>query len=263
MNTLGILILAIVQGLTEFLPVSSSGHTVVLKELFGFKQEAGPALEMLLHAGTLVSVLVYYRKKVWELLTGLFHKNPQSWLYAVWVVISAVPAIIVYAGFHHQIDKAFDSPRLVAVMLLVTGVVLISTKFTWKDSGLAVKPLGWKRALAVGCAQAVAILPGISRSGSTISTAKWLKVKTEDAFEFSFIMSIPVLAGGILLELKDFGELADSFDGGFGTLALAFAASAIVGYFALALIVKCGFRGKFWMFGIYCLLAGLAVLIVA
>lgn len=255
-------LLAVVQGLTEFLPVSSSGHLALFGSWLGIKEPGnggnGPLLELLLHAGTLLAVLFFYRARLAKLLTGLIKRDKAEWRYASAVVISCVPAGLFYALAGDWVDSTFAQPAVIALLLLVTGAILLSLK--WAPAAPAGKVTPFK-AVIIGIAQAVAILPGISRSGSTYTAGRWLKISSSDAFDFSFIMSIPVIAGAILLKLKDFGELTG--DGaGFG-LAVATAVAALFGYLALKLLSFIRIAGKFWYFGIYCLAMGCLALAVA
>lgn len=248
------LILAAVQGLTEFLPVSSSGHIVILKGLIGMDADAGPSLEILLHAGTLVAVMAFYWRRIWELIVGVLRGDRAAWSYGWRLVLATIPAGVVYLALDDYIDRAFGAPLLVAVLMMFTGVILLSTRLVWNPE--KTEEISFGKSFLTGLAQAVAILPGVSRSGSTIAAAKWLKVSTKDAFDFSFLMSVPILLAGIVLKAKHIGELCRAENGGALPLCMAFATSAVVGYFSLKLVVKCGIGGKFWLFGFYCLAAG-------
>jgi len=253
MNIISLLILAVIQGLTEFLPVSSSGHLVLMQHFCNFKTEPGPALELVLHGGTLLSILYFYRQRIWELLLGLWQRERKSWVYASYLLISCFPAAIIYFLAKEKLDSMFESPLASASLLLVTGLLLLSTR--WLAKLKLSNSLSMPRVLAIALAQAFAMLPGISRSGSTIVTARWLGISSREAAEFSFLMSIPILTGAILLKAKDICLLADT-SGEICILLLACLVSAGVGIVALKILSWCQVLGKFWCFGVYCLLLG-------
>ena len=254
MGIFSLLILAVLQGLTEFLPVSSSAHLVLMQHFADFEAEPGPELELVLHGGTLLSVLFFYRRRILELLTGLWRREQQSWRYAGWLLLSCIPAAAVYFLAGEQLDEAFNQPLLSALLLLVTGAMLLSTR--WLSRLQLSATLNLPRVLAIALAQAFALLPGISRSGSTIVTARWLGISAPEAAEFSFLMSIPLLAGGILLKAKAIMSLTDSTVESLGLL-LACLTATIVGILALKALSWCQVLGKFWYFGVYCLALGL------
>lgn len=249
-------VLSILQGVAEFLPISSSGHLVLFQSLLGI-DAPGEDLEILLHAGTMLSIVVFYRKLLIELISGFFRGEKQALKTVLCICISAVPAIVFYLLLKDGITKTYESTAFVGAMLLVTGVLLLTMKFL-PSRELEVTP---KRSLIVGIAQAIAILPGISRSGSTISCARILGIKPEKAAAFSFIMSLPLIAGATLLML--FGHTGAeqaaqevTVDFSCAMKLYAFALSAAVGYLSLKLLVKMLKKGIFWFFGVYCLIAG-------
>ena len=255
MEFLKLQFLAIIQGLTEFLPVSSSGHLALFKILFGLEEpgNAGPLLEVLLHAGTLISVLFFYRQRIWELLRGLIQRDRTAWRYALTILLSCIPAGLLYVFAGDQLEKAFSNPKVICALLMLTGLILFSLRWQPKQLSSGKAP-NFLQALLIGCAQAFAMLPGVSRSGSTYTAGTWLGVGSSEAFDFSFLMSLPVIGGAVLLKLRHFKEL--SSDGqGFGMFA-ALIISAVVGYFALKFLARMRIAGKFWWFGIYCLAIG-------
>ena len=245
-------ILAVIQGIAEFLPVSSSGHLTIFRHWLGLEAAAdcAGALEILLHAGTLLALLVFYRRRLLQLAAGLLRRDGSSWRYAGAVVLSAVPAGILYFAAGDWLEALFSAPLAVALLLICTGLMLLSLRKAPSDE----QPVTWKRALGIGIAQAIAVLPGISRSGSTYTASRWLKVGSQEAFDFSFIMSIPVIAGAILLKLDDIGSVAGQ--GMALGLACATVLSAVTGYAALKLLSFIRISGKFHCFGWYCLAAG-------
>lgn len=253
-TSLSVIILAILQGIAEFLPISSSGHLVLGQAIMGLKTP-GVTLEVALHVGTLLSTLVYYRKEISTILKGVFTGCRDSYQLAMQIVVSALPAIFFYLLFKDRIESTFESPVIVGIALMFTGCILLVLRWIpTQEKGLTL----W-RALFIGIAQAIAVLPGVSRSGMTISAARISGVSAEKSAEFSFLASIPLIAGAALKKLlESFSEAPVQ-----GTVPLSplllvagICISAIVGYFALSLLVRI-LRGRyFWCFGVYCLIAG-------
>ena len=252
-------ILAVVQGLTEFLPVSSSGHLVLAKELLGFEAMSGLGVELLLHGGTLVAVLLFYRKLIAEIVAGLFQRKAEAWRFAIAVVISMIPAVVLGLLFKDQLEATAETPVFVCCALLFTGLLLLATrKWGHQEQGRDVSPL---RGLLMGVAQAVAMLPGVSRSGSTIAMSRFLGVASDKAAAFSFLMVVPVIIAGNLYELLKVmtGEETGAFNGLTWPLGLVgFVVAAVVGYASVAWMVRLLNRNAFWRFGFYCLALGLA-----
>ncbi len=253
-----IIILAVIQGVSEFLPVSSSGHLVLAKTFMGLETGDSPTLEIVLHAGTLVSILVFYFARISSLITDAFKGKKEAWLYAAFILTSCIPAILLYFFAEDWLEANFNSPIFAASMLCVTGLILLSVKCVKSREG----SLSFPRAIIIGCVQAFAMLPGISRSGSTISASRLLGIDPKKAAEFSFLMSVPLLTGAVLLSLKDIfsGEVVGDITP--MNMGVGFIVSALVGYFSLKWLVKLLNAGKFWRFGIYCLSAGVISLIV-
>ena len=258
-----ILILSVLQGVAEFLPVSSSGHLVIAQHLLGVN-EPGMRLDVCLHFGTLLSIFVFYRKRIGSLLRGCFAPSASvveraaAWSFAAKLLVSALPAIAVYFAFKDPIEAMFENARFVGALLMFTGAVLIGTRYIPRGS----RDVNFVRALMMGLGQAIALLPGVSRSGMTIASARAGRVDPEKCAEFSFLMSAPLILGGTLLEAKKAFCGAPCADAtGWGALALGTAVAAVVGYFSLALLVK-ALKGKwFLLFGPYCIAAGLAVVV--
>ncbi len=259
MDILQSFLLGIIQGLTEFLPISSSGHLVLGKQILGVEVETGITFEVVVHFGTLCSILVYYRKIIWELIiSGLSFlrapaekkEDPNVKLIG-FILISMIPAMIVGFTLKDQVESIFSSPLIVSGMLIVTGLMLFSTKFV-KDTPNEVS-LG--KSFMIGIAQSFAMIPGISRSGSTISTALWLGVTREAAANFSFLMLIPVIAGAMLLEVKELIELGIT-DAALINLVIGFFAAFISGYYALKYLIIILKRRGFHYFAYYCWIVG-------
>ena len=246
-------LLSILQGVAEFLPISSSGHLVLGKELLGM-QELGMRIDIFLHVGTLAAIFAFYFAIIRRILANL------EWSYMIKVIVSAVPAGVVGVLFKDQLEAAFASPKMVGGALVFTGFVLTATKFLPKGD----KDVSFVRAFLIGLAQAVAILPGVSRSGMTLAAARAAKVDAEKSAEFSFLMSAPPIAGAALLELlKSMKATEATTEVSWGLTIYGCVLAAVVGYFSLKLLVK-SLKGRwFWLFGPYCLVAGALTLVLS
>ncbi len=254
MTWLEALILGIVQGLTEFLPVSSSGHLEMGSVLMGLNATDNLLFAITVHFATALATLAAYRADVSSLVRGLFEvKENESWRFAIAIFISMVPVGIVGLFFQDEIEQFFTGNMLlVGAMLLVTAVLLTFSHFA-KAGERDVTP---KRALIIGLAQAVAILPGISRSGATISTALLLGIDRAKAARFSFLMVIFPIMGAALLKLKDYMEAPQASTISTASLVVGFAAAFIFGFFACRWMVKLVTRGGLIFFAVYCGIIG-------
>lgn len=250
-QTLSYLALGLVQGLTEVLPVSSSGHLALAEHILGVNPP-GMALEIALHAGTLFAVVWFFRRKLTAMAAGVFRGDAAALRMLLLLLIGSIPAGLVGLALRHQIDQLADSPKYVAGALLLNGVMLLSLRAA---TGRAARPLANVRAFAIGIAQAIAIMPGISRSGATITAARWLGIAPAEAAEFSFLLSIPAIAGANLLEFAGHSETVLAGVPA-GPLAAAMLVAAVSGYFALWLLMRAVCGNRFWMFGIYSIAVG-------
>lgn len=259
-NVLNMVWLAVLQGVTEFLPVSSSGHLVLLQKLLGV-EAPGETVEVVLHVGTMLSILAYYRKTIVRLVAGVFKGDAAAWRMALCIGLSAVPAVFFYFLCKDRIDAFYENAKAVGGFLLFTGFVLMALR--WIPGGKGnVTPA---RAVLIGIAQSIAILPGVSRSGMTIASARMSGVSPDEAAEFSFLMCLPLLAGAAVLSLlghtsgAEGASVTEVFPA--WVLATGCLLSAAVGYAALALLVRLLRGGRFWMFGLYCAAVGLVILL--
>lgn len=203
MNLLDAILLGLVQGLTEFLPVSSSGHLVIGQTLLGV-DSPGVAFEVVLHVATLLSVIIVYRARLWQLLVGAARGQRDALVFVGLLVLATIPAGLVGVFLEDAIEGAFGLPAITGFMLLVTGILLWSTR-TRRPAADVQRPTA-RLAVGIGVAQAFAILPGISRSGATITAGMWGRLPGERAAEFSFLLSIPAIAGAALLQAGEIGE---------------------------------------------------------
>ncbi len=271
MNLLHYLFLACLQGVTEFLPVSSSGHLVFFQEIIGF-EEPLLSFDIILHLATVLAVLVFLRKDLFLMLQewGLaFKKVAQGKSFKevwseleylrmfVFVAVALIPAILVGLIFHSIIDNMFNSLRVITVSFFITGTVLFLTR--GKGTPKNKRQLTLIDAFLIGLAQAVAIIPGISRSGMTISSGIFRGINKELAARFSFLLSIPTIAAAAIYKLKDgMGEISISnFE-----LSLSFLFAFLSGYFTLLILSKMIARAKFHYFSFYCWGMGVVCIVV-
>jgi len=244
------LVLGLVQGLTEFLPVSSSGHLVLFEALSGV-HFTDVTVEVSLHVATLASVLVLYGRRLWEIVRGVFSGDGPSVRYALMLVIATIPAGLIGILFHRQIEEQFHSLVWLGVQFLVTGAILWSTR--GPQRGDRTVP-GAGAATVIGFAQAFAILPAISRSGATIAAGLRAGLTPAAAGEFSFLMSIPVIAGAGLLEARN--AVLSVAQVGAVPWAVSFVAAFAAGIWSIRWLVALLQRGRFYAFAPYCWAVG-------
>ncbi len=266
MNTLQAIFLGILQGLTEFLPVSSSGHLVVVPWALGWKSP-GLVFDTTVHWGTLLAVVIFFWsdlvvlvKAAWDSLVRRSLDKPEARL-AWGLVIGTVPAAVIGAAFSDWFEALFQKPVYVGAALLVTALILfLSEWFGRKERGFT--SVGWLDAIIIGCAQAVAIMPGISRSGATISSGLARGLERDTAARYSFLLSVPIIFGAGLLKLKDL--LATGVTGHeISILLWGFAAAAISGYLAIGFLMGFVRRRPLYVFAVYCAVIGASVLAYA
>ncbi|MEW6025957.1 MAG: undecaprenyl-diphosphate phosphatase [Planctomycetota bacterium] len=248
-----IVVLSIIQGITEFLPISSSGHLVIAEHLFGLKNaETNLLLIVILHLASLLAICISFYEEIIEMFL-----NPKI-LYLV--IVGTIPAGLVGYFFNDQISSLFTSPLVAGIGLLLTGIYLMLSEFHWKGSPTALDRASAKQAFLVGIAQMIAIVPGISRSGSTLATGLLNGWDRPSAIKFSFLLAIPVMAGASILKLKDFGKLTGAFQP--IPIIVGFIICLGVSLLAISFLVRMVRRGKLSYFAWYCLLAGLGILIL-
>lgn len=246
------LFLGLVQGLTEFLPISSSGHLVLAEHLVGYRPP-GVVFEVMVHVATLFSVIVAYRKRIGALLGQLTRGGVAAWRYVGLLLVASIPAAVAGIALKDYFERSFHSMSALGWQFLVTAAVLWSTRFVVRRATGTEVTLA--QAVLIGIGQAIAIVPAISRSGTTIAAALWSGLAAEPAAEFSFLMSIIVIAGSGLLEARHIPAGTDLFSAG---LAWAFVAALIFGIVAIRFLVSLLKHRKFHLFAPYC--AGLGVL---
>jgi len=242
------IILGIIQGITEWLPISSTGHLKITEECLNLKV---PLLfDLTLHIGTLIIVLVFFRKDILEILKALKNldfKTEYGRLIPL-IVVGTLPAALIYLTFDETVENTFTTALPIAIAFIICGLILYPTKTTKEKRG----KITYLDALLIGTAQGITIIPGISRSGTTIATALLLGLKREKSFKFSFLLSIPAILGAFAEKLyKEHGQLATSSMGWTETI-LGAVIAMIVGYLALKLLWKITAKGKLHLFAFYC-----------
>ena len=253
MSFLEALILGIIQGLTEFLPVSSSGHLELAKAFLNINLEENVIFSTLLHLATSLSTVFIFRKDITTLLFGILRGKKKQLKMASLLILSSVPILVVGLFFKDKIELFFNSPiLLVSICLAITGILLILTAFTTSVSN---KKVSIFSAFVIGLSQAVAILPGISRSGATIATSLLLGINRQEATRFSFLMVLIPIWGASLIGIKDILEnsvpLAFSM---INPLIIGFGAAFLTGLLTCQWMIALVQKGKIIYFGIYCLM---------
>jgi undecaprenyl-diphosphatase len=275
MNTTEAILLGIIQGLTEFLPVSSSGHLVLFQQIFGLK-EAELFFDVCVHLGTLVAVILVFHREIGNIIAALLRllslsgqkdkflqqlESDPDVKMALLIIIGSIPTAILGLMFHNIADRLFSAPFFTGLMLVVTGLLLWLTRrarLDGKKTGLA----GFSRtkALIIGIVQGLAIIPGISRSGSTISIGLLLGINRETAARYSFLLSIPAIVGAGLLSLKDGLSQTDPV---IRLSLLGAVSAALVGYVALKVLLRMVKTGHLYVFAPYCWLVGILAIVLS
>ncbi len=253
MNIITAIILGLVQGVTEFLPISSSGHLIIAREILGINISGGLAFDAILQLATSIAVLVYFRKDLWQIFLSLFHKE-RTLLWAV--ILATIPAIILGLLLQNYMDTVFRNGHLVAVALIVGALLL------WFAQTVAMqdKQLSVGRGVIVGFFQCLALVPGISRSGATISGGLIMGLRKEEAIRFSFLLSFPILFGSGLKKLFDVRDAL--FVAGFGVpLFVASLVAFITGLFAIKFLIKYLQNHNFNIFIWYRIILALVILL--
>ncbi|MDO8736839.1 MAG: undecaprenyl-diphosphatase UppP [Thermoleophilia bacterium] len=270
MSLLEALILGIVQGLTEFLPVSSSAHLVLVPDVMGWDPPS-VAFDLVLHLGTMVAVLAYFWRDILEIIRAFSEKGKAAVVkrrIGLFLVIGTIPAAVIGGLFASKFEEFFVEPAWVAFFLIITGVLLVASQKvsgTRALHGRGAAQMKISDTLWIGFTQAAAILPGISRSGSTISTGLFLGLKRETAARYSFLLSVPIIAGAAVFQLRHGFGGGDGEGGSNGetmaTLVVGFIAAAISGFAAVKFLLGFVRHHSLAIFAIYCWVVGGAVLI--
>lgn len=250
MDVISGLILGIVQGLTEFVPISSSGHLILVRDALGLATEHGLAFDAVLHLATAFAVLVYFRRDVWQALTG---KNTKL-LFAL--IFGTIPAVVLGFAFQGYLETVTRSPMVVAWMLVLGSLLFVAAEWL----GTQTQQLSPKKGWWIGLYQALALVPGVSRSGASISGGLLFGLSREEATRFAFLLSFPVLFGVGILKLFELGSVG--FDGGLGlSLLFSSAVAFVVGLLAIHFMVQFLKNHRLYIFAVYrIVLAGIVFL---
>jgi undecaprenyl-diphosphatase len=263
LSVLDAFLLAVLQGLTEFLPVSSSGHLVLAQQILNLHNAQIVSFDVFVHFGTLISVAIVYRSDIIEIGRSFYkafkayhlkkeHKKTEYFHLGIALIIGSLPAGIIGLAFNRQIEEIFSDPKFVAMNIVITGLILFLTRLARPTRG---KKVGILSSIIIGFAQMVAILPGISRSGTTMSAALFMKIPPVQAARFSFLLSIPVIAGAALLET--YKLIVDGTTIGILPISVGIIISALAGYIAIQLLLHIMEKGRFSWFSFYCLMIGI------
>jgi len=268
MSVFTAVLLGVIQGLTEFLPVSSSGHLVLFQKIFGIEE---PALlfDIMLHVGTLAAVFAVLWKDIWAILKKLY--QPLT----AYLIIATIPTVIIALALKDTIEELFETGQFLGVCFLITAALLAAAELLsrWAvaaggsiDGGGLKKPgeMNWLDALVIGIMQAIAIVPGVSRSGATLSGALSRRLNRDFAARFSFLLSIPAILGAAVLQLKDAvkgGETAAGDGIGIAAMIAGTVSAAVVGFFAVRLMLKIVREKSLWGFAVYTAILGALVLV--
>ena len=259
------LILGLVQGLTEFLPVSSSGHLAIGREIFGIEASGDLVFEVAVHAATVCATIVVFWKELWKLLCGLFRfKYNEETDYIAKILVSMIPVLVVGVFFKDYVESLFASMTVVGIALLVTALLLFFSDFASRkaqEANAAKNGISFWQALAVGLGQACAVIPGLSRSGTTISAGLICGVKREVMAQFSFLMVLVPILGEAFLDIVG-GDMAASATGVL-PLLIGFVAAFVSGLFACKVMIALVRKARLGWFAIYCAIVGILVLVLS
>jgi undecaprenyl-diphosphatase len=258
-DILTIILLGIVEGVTEFLPVSSTGHLILAGALLGYDENHWKVFNVVIQLGAILAVVVLYWRTFWAVLMGLVRREPESWRFVRNVLVAFLPSAVLGLLLHKQIEAMLGSPTIVSVALIVGGIAILAIdrgKTRGEERGVADIPLG--KAIGVGFIQCLSMIPGVSRSGATILGALSLGVERRTAAEFSFFLAIPTMLGATTLELaKNHRDLGV----GFHAIALGFVVSFVVALVVIRWFIGLVSRRGFAPFGWYRIAAGAAALV--
>jgi undecaprenyl-diphosphatase len=257
------IILGIVEGVTEFLPVSSTGHLILASTLLGYDADKWAAFNVIIQLGAILAIVVLYWRTFWAVLEGLIQRNAMSWRFVRNVAIGFLPSAVLGFILINQIEKLLGAPKVVAVMFILGGIAILVIERLVKNTpivGVAEMPL--KTVIGVGLIQCLSMVPGVSRSGATIMGGLSLGVERRTAAEFSFFLAIPTMLGATTLELlKHHDEmLAGAHGVGFGAVAVGFVVSFIVAIVVVKAFVHYISRHGFAPFAWYRIVAGAVAL---
>ena len=261
LHYLTVILLGIVEGLTEFLPVSSTGHLILASELLGYDASTWAMFNIVIQLGAILAVVVLYWRTFWAVGMGLLRREPTSWRFLRNLLIAFIPSAVIGLAMHNYIEILLGAPHVVAWALIAGGVAILLIERMIKANrfhGIADIPLA--HVIGIGFIQCISMIPGISRSGATIMGALALGVERRTAAEFSFFLAIPTMLGASTLELLKKGDQITSATVGWGSIALGFIVSFIVALLVIRWFVGLVSRHGFTPFAWYRIIAGICAL---
>ncbi len=250
-------LLAIVQGLTEFLPVSSSGHLALVEHWLGLSEMMRLPVSVALHFGTWLALLIYFRQELLLMLQGIVAGDAEGRRLLGYVALANGATVALALPLKASVERVFESPHFIALFLALTSLLLFTSEWRAMQAGKGDQPLNWRRALLVGIAQGIAVFPGLSRSGTTIAAGLFCGLARERAGRFAFVISIPAMLGANVLEAKNITALPIGIGGLLIAVAFAFATGYLAIHWALLTVQRLQLR---W-FGLYCLLVASVALV--
>ncbi|MEJ7927723.1 undecaprenyl-diphosphate phosphatase [Sphingobium sp. AN641] len=261
MHYLTVILLGIVEGLTEFLPVSSTGHLILASELLGYDAATWAMFNVVIQLGAILAVVVLYWRTFWAVGVGLLRREPVSWRFLRNLVVAFIPSAVIGLALHDYIEAMLGAPTIVAWALIAGGIAILAIERGVKEQrfvGIADIPLA--RVVGIGLIQCLSMVPGVSRSGATIMGALTLGVERRTAAEFSFFLAIPTMLGATTLELFKNGDKVATGVAGWGSIALGFIVSFVVALIVIRWFVGLVSRRGFTPFAWYRIAAGIAAL---
>ncbi len=267
LSTIDSIILGMVQGLTEFLPISSSGHLIIAREILDINQIGGLAFDAVLQLATACAVILYFRKDIGELIANLFTgcRDKIKNVLTLFLIVGTIPALIAGLFLQDYMETVFRNTQLVALTLIVGSLIMLAADWIYSKKEKEDKvscELSYGKSFIVGLFQALALIPGMSRSGMTISGGYFLGLQKDVAVRFSFLLSIPIIAGSGLLKMKDIIQDPSLIGGQYVVLAIGAATAFIFGWFAIDFLLKFLKTNTFKVFVIYRILLAVLLLLL-
>lgn len=260
-HLLTVILLGIVEGLTEFLPVSSTGHLILASELLGYQAAQWATFNVVIQLGAILAVVVIYWRTFWNVATGLLGRDAGSWRFLINLLLAFLPSAVIGLALHSRIEALLGAPMVVAVALVLGGIAILAIERllgTFRFSGVDRIPTG--RAFGIGLLQCLAMIPGVSRSGATIMGALSLGVDRKTAAEFSFFLAVPTMLGATALELFKSRDALTSGALAWGDIAIGFAVAFVVAIVVIRSFVSLITRFGFAPFAWYRIVAGVAAI---
>lgn len=261
-HLLTVILLGVVEGLTEFLPVSSTGHLILASELLGYDAETWAMFNVVIQLGAILAVVVLYWRTFWAVALGLIARRPESWRFLRNLIVAFIPAAVIGLALHKQIEALLAAPKVVAVALIVGGVaILVIERLVKRTDIVGIAEIPLIRTIGIGCIQCLAMIPGVSRSGATIMGALSLGVERRTAAEFSFFLAIPTMLGATTLELTKNRDMLMNGTVGWTDIGIGFAVAFLVAIVVIKAFVGLISRHGFGPFAWYRIIAGSTALI--